>query len=566
MRRLSLLPVLAALLLPVCAHAQPAPPPPGLAATRPFVGVWEVAADGRRYDVHHAGPFLLWATPSDGSWVGSAYVLTGARGPATTGRFVTAGDGVVRLTLPGTDGVAPVTDAVVRRVADRPPPDVSLAATFCDPDALALPRPGLRRMDETGGLRGIGPRADLRDVIVSGLDLRGVDLTGADLRGAVLCGVDLSKARLAGARLDGAIVGPAFDGSTASLAAADLTGASLVEARIGGMDQAGAVFDRADLRGAVVGCTLGMVTEGCAFAEMDDLSIAGADLRGAHVPVWGGVAKGAETAHVDGVGVLADPATVRWLAASGLKAGESATLHPPAPFRRGIAVTLTGAELRALAPLMPAVPDHPPPGFDCRAARLPAERAVCATPELAARDRAVAALWQARTRTDAERTAQRTWLGRRNGCGEDANCLADAYAERLNRLAADLPHGLKPGDALHFSSEPPVRYPAGEAGALLGRWVEAWGEPEDDIDVSVGADGSLLVAGGTVGANGHSCTLDDTLVEAKTRLVTVTSDGAGDANGPLRFVLAGDVLVVTGAGRDFCGMRAGWSEVYYRRR
>jgi hypothetical protein len=157
LRRLPLLVGLAVLTIAVLAVAivarAQAPPSPGVAATRPFVGVWATTDDGRRFDVHHAGPFLLWVTPSDGSLVGSAFVLAGVRGPPAAGRFVVSGDGSVRLGLPARDGFAAVADAVVRRVAERPPPDVSLAAALCDPDVLRIARPGLRRIDLTGGGR-----------------------------------------------------------------------------------------------------------------------------------------------------------------------------------------------------------------------------------------------------------------------------------------------------------------------------------------------------------------------------------------------------------------------------
>jgi uncharacterized protein YjbI with pentapeptide repeats len=571
LRRLPLLLALAVLLVATAARAQ-SPPSPGVAATRPFVGVWAATGDGRRFDVHHAGPFLLWVTPSDGSWAGSAFVLAGVRGPPAAGRFVVSGDGSVRLTLPAANGVAPVVDAVVRRVAERPPPDVSLAAALCDPRVLGIARPGLRRIDLTGGGRGIGPRADLRDAILTGLDLRGVDLTGADLSGAVLCGVDLSGARLAGARLDGAVLASAFDGSTASLAAADLTGASMVGARIGGMDQTGAVFDRADLRDAVVGCTPGMVAEGCGFPDMTGVSLAGADLRGAHAPVWGGVARSGEGTRLDGAGFHADARTVAWLAAAGLADAERVMLHPVAPLRRGRPQAFTGAEIRALAPLLPPTRAHPEPGFDCRAARLPAERGICTTPALAARDRAMATLWRSAARSDAERTAQRAWLARRNACAADGRCLADVYGERLVRLARDTPTAPGPAGTLVFSPEPPVHRPDGSSGALVDRWAQAWGDIEDRIAITVDAGGGTTVRGASMGSNGHGCEVDGEPPTVVGRLVTVTPDGweadeetAGGLS-PLSFVMADDVLVVTRQGLLFCGARAMWSEVYFLRR
>jgi uncharacterized protein len=566
----------------VPAAAQGVRASPGLSATAPFVGVWEVVGDGRLYDVHHAGPFLVWITPADGSWVGSAHAVVGVAGPAArppagTARFTTSADGTVRLTLPdgagsGGDGVAPLRDAPLRRVADAAPHDVALAAAFCDTDALAFARPGVRRRDETGGLRGIGPRADLRDAILTGLDLRGVDLSGADLSGAVLCGVDLSKAILPGARLDGAILGPAADGAIASIAGADFAGASLVGARLGGMDQVGAVFDRADLRGATIGCTPGVVMEGCAFSDMGGVSIAGADLRGAHAPDWAASATGGETARLDGAGFNADAASVGWLAASGLRDAETVILHPLMLFRRGVPTRFTGAEIRALVPLLPPIPASPTPGFDCRTARSATERTICAKPELAARDRALTTLWQAAPRGDAERAAQRAWLATRNACGADANCLADAYGVRLDQLATRLPLALARDETLSYSAEPGFRRPEGPTGALVERYLDAYGEPEDDITLTIDADGGVSLSGAATGVNGHGCSIEDTMPDVLGRRLTVPADPIGDPGDPmenlrsLTLIVADDLLIVTTQGRDFCGMRASWSDVYHLRR
>ena len=53
----------------------------------------------------------------------------------------------------------------------------------------------------------LGRGADLRQAILTRVDMRCADLRGADLRGALLLGADLREALLEGVLLDGAIVG-----------------------------------------------------------------------------------------------------------------------------------------------------------------------------------------------------------------------------------------------------------------------------------------------------------------------------------------------------------------------
>jgi hypothetical protein len=76
-------------------------------------------------------------------------------------------------------------------------------------------------------------------------------------------------------------------------------------------------------------------------------------------------------------------------------------------------------------------------------------------------------------------------------------------------------HGL-PRRRLWGAAGPPARPPDGIA-APVRRWIDAWGDPEDDIAVAVGEDGSLTVSGAAVGTNGHVCSPEETAVDTTTR-------------------------------------------------
>ncbi len=70
------------------------------------------------------------------------------------------------------------------------------------------------------------------------------------------------------------------------------------------------------------------------------------------------------------------------------------------------------------------------PSFSCVGTLTPAETAICADPELAAWDRAIALLFPVK-RKSGELTLlhQREWLDRRDRCGSDIPCLNSAYFE-----------------------------------------------------------------------------------------------------------------------------------------
>ncbi|AXS39416.1 hypothetical protein [Breoghania sp. L-A4] len=74
--------------------------------------------------------------------------------------------------------------------------------------------------------------------------------------------------------------------------------------------------------------------------------------------------------------------------------------------------------------------------FNCRYAKLPAEVAICQDPELSDLDSRMAALYFSlppRVRSYESRP-QKAWLSRRNRCGYNARCIADAYDDRIYEL------------------------------------------------------------------------------------------------------------------------------------
>ena len=84
-------------------------------------------------------------------------------------------------------------------------------------------------------------------------------------------------------------------------------------------------------------------------------------------------------------------------------------------------------------------------GFDCGKARTEDERAVCASTELSRLDDEMTAayrkLWDSAIKYEepkvqaAFRANQKDWIGLRSRCGDAANCLRDAYRDRIAWLA-----------------------------------------------------------------------------------------------------------------------------------
>lgn len=93
--------------------------------------------------------------------------------------------------------------------------------------------------------------------------------------------------------------------------------------------------------------------------------------------------------------------------------------------------------------LEPRASDQPArPSFACGQARLPAEKAICASPRLSSYDLSLSQAWRAAVQasegdagclTDARRD-QTQWVATRNQCARDEDCLRQAMKTRLDAL------------------------------------------------------------------------------------------------------------------------------------
>ncbi|WP_313915087.1 MliC family protein [Tahibacter sp.] len=172
----------------------------------------------------------------------------------------------------------------------------------------------------------------------------------------------------------------------------------------------------------------------------------------------------------------------------------------------------TAAVLPTAATDVPAKRGADSPSFACAEARLPAEKTVCASRELAAMDRKLNEAYSDAMRTWAadeqtrQRAAQKQWLSQRNACSkaEDAPlCLRDAYRRRqieLQILSGKLTaptqkgylcKGLEgvPFTAAFYPTDPPaavltrgdrqviaVATPSGDGTRYVAKGVEFWEE------------------------------------------------------------------------------------------
>ena len=66
--------------------------------------------------------------------------------------------------------------------------------------------------------------------------------------------------------------------------------------------------------------------------------------------------------------------------------------------------------------------------FDCSKATTETEKAICADPELSALDRLMGLLWKKQAQVSKKRlTEQKKWLGKRDECSADLECLKTSY-------------------------------------------------------------------------------------------------------------------------------------------
>ncbi len=98
------------------------------------------------------------------------------------------------------------------------------------------------------------------------------------------------------------------------------------------------------------------------------------------------------------------------------------------------------------------------PGFDCRKVQSATEGAICASPQLAGLDRQMSQAYAAALGGSSGagaaqlRESQRQWIARRNACGADTICIADAYRSRAAVL-----HGGTQGAGFAENAPEPLR-------------------------------------------------------------------------------------------------------------
>jgi hypothetical protein len=117
---------------------------------------------------------------------------------------------------------------------------------------------------------------------------------------------------------------------------------------------------------------------------------------------------------------------------------------PPAPPEGGPATAAPPAAERAAKAARPAPVRvaTPTPSFNCRYARTPVERAICADPVLAAKDRRMALLYERAggSRYRPVDPTQWRWLSARNACAPAGGpaleaCIDRAYEARIAELS-----------------------------------------------------------------------------------------------------------------------------------
>src|SRR5260370_12008934 len=88
----------------------------------------------------------------------------------------------------------------------------------------------------------------------------------------------------------------------------------------------------------------------------------------------------------------------------------------------------------------PAAAPRQQPSFDCRKATSASEKTICANAALSRLDFQLGRAWERLllafdidpVQQPQMRQDQRTWIARRQECGEDANCIGKLYRDRLS--------------------------------------------------------------------------------------------------------------------------------------
>lgn len=398
------------------------------------------------------------------------------------------------------------------------------------------------------------PAADAQPMpqVIVGANWAKADLTGIDLSDRLICGSDLSGAKLDGANLKGLRIG-----GESTLAGASLRGAKAPGAMFEDVDLDKADFSGADLTGAALGCEPSYVGEdflraGTCAGSIGSLK--GATLTGAGVfiadPIDAGAALDGTRRHIGWSLPELKP-----LAVAIGPAGRITLLSGYG--QNGDPITLTGARLSAALALRDALRAAIRPGFDCAKAAAGVETMICGDADLAALDKAFSDLWASLPDRAAALPAQRAWVAARAKCTDDI-CIRQSTVERMAAIAP-LAKQTPPAPGL-YRPEVPLPLPASEAGRDLGALIDMVRTTES---FELKPDGTLT--GSVLGSNYHTCTLGED--EAKGTPLRWTGALAGlqvlgETAGTV--VVTPAVLAPAQEMHQYCGARAGWSDVYFR--
>lgn len=173
----------------------------------------------------------------------------------------------------------------------------------------------------------------------------------------------------------------------------------------------------------------------------------------------------------------------------------------------------------AFALLLFAAPAHAAtPSFDCSRASTPTEVAICDSDALARLDVSLAEAYRAARDRPGVKDRQRAWIGERNLCGADVDCLSDRMRTRLAELtgAPRPPGGGGSGGVGGFATPPGGGTAGGPGLAIPGSGAPAIAQGADDRsgaycpDSATGFGFAPSGDGATISyatflSNGHSC-------------------------------------------------------------
>jgi uncharacterized protein len=183
------------------------------------------------------------------------------------------------------------------------------------------------------------------------------------------------------------------------------------------------------------------------------------------------------------------------------------------------------------------------PSFDCDKAKSPAEKKVCATPDLEWFDRQLARLYrlaryQAEDEHDALLVEQRAFLDRRDACWDEYDCLLQIYETRLLEL----------GGRVNVHEAYAEYRPKKQGGSL---WI-----------VRYGFDAAVKIL--TIGDASHTCALETDSAQVGGKGVIRWKATAGNACRIDIIPDGHDMRVETHDCQDACGMRATMDGRYSR--